>query len=236
MGVSGGPDMIQDGLVLVLDAADQNSYVTGSTTWRDLLGTYSGSLIQSSSFTSGPPQSFVNNINSFQSQSAYLSVGPELQFFDQTNYSIDFWIKLRQGGGVDVLNSLVGWGSTNPWLAISSSVSGNSWYLTFRDQFSNYNNFGSVSNYNISNWTNLTLVVDSNRTSSLYVNGNLQQALPYLTSSFIRVSRIMGGYSSGNNFYNWQGSMASAKFYSRILTTSEIQQNYNVTKTRFGLT
>ena len=38
MGISGGPDIIQDGLVLSLDASDLNSYVSGSSTWFDLSG------------------------------------------------------------------------------------------------------------------------------------------------------------------------------------------------------
>ena len=38
MGISGGPDMIQDGLVLSLDASDLNSYRSGSTTWFDVSG------------------------------------------------------------------------------------------------------------------------------------------------------------------------------------------------------
>ena len=38
MGVAGGPDLIQDGLVLDFDASDRNSYVSGSTTWFDLSG------------------------------------------------------------------------------------------------------------------------------------------------------------------------------------------------------
>jgi hypothetical protein len=236
MSFDNGPRIVTNGLVLALDAADQNSYVTGSTTWRSLLGTYSGSLIQSSSFTSGPPQAFVNNINSYQSQSAYLTVTPQIQFLDQTEYTLDFWVKLRTGGGVDVLNSLIGQGGTSPWLAISSSVTGDSWYMTFRDEFGNYNNFSSVSNYSISNWINVTLAVDSNRTGSLYANGNLQQSKGYLTSSLARVSRIMGGYGSGNNFYNWQGSMAATKFYNRTLSAVEIQQNYNAIKSRFNIT
>ena len=36
MGVSAGPDLIQDGLTLSLDAADRNSYPGSGTTWTDL--------------------------------------------------------------------------------------------------------------------------------------------------------------------------------------------------------
>ena len=33
-----GPNTTDDGLVLALDAADTNSYISGSTTWRDMSG------------------------------------------------------------------------------------------------------------------------------------------------------------------------------------------------------
>ena len=49
MGVAGGPDIIENGLVLSLDASDRNSYVSGSTTWYDLSG-----LNKSGSLTNGP--------------------------------------------------------------------------------------------------------------------------------------------------------------------------------------
>ena len=38
MAVHGGPDIITDGLVLSLDAADKNSYPGSGTTWTDLSG------------------------------------------------------------------------------------------------------------------------------------------------------------------------------------------------------
>ena len=43
MGISGGPDVIQDGLVLALDAGDKNSYPGSGATWTD--------IIQSRAFT-----------------------------------------------------------------------------------------------------------------------------------------------------------------------------------------
>jgi len=38
MGASGGPDIVTDGLVLCLDAADKISYSGSGTTWSDLVG------------------------------------------------------------------------------------------------------------------------------------------------------------------------------------------------------
>ena len=38
MSFDNGPRIVTNGLVLALDAADRNSYVSGSTTWFDLSG------------------------------------------------------------------------------------------------------------------------------------------------------------------------------------------------------
>ena len=38
MAIQGGPDIVEDGLVLHLDAADRNSYPGSGSTWYDLCG------------------------------------------------------------------------------------------------------------------------------------------------------------------------------------------------------
>ena len=54
MAGSSGPDLVQNGLVLALDAADKNSYVGSGTTWRDLSGnSNNGTLINSPTFSGG---------------------------------------------------------------------------------------------------------------------------------------------------------------------------------------
>ena len=44
MAGSAGPDLVQNGLVLALDAADKNSYRGTGTTWSDLIGNNTGTL------------------------------------------------------------------------------------------------------------------------------------------------------------------------------------------------
>ena len=227
--------IVTNGLVLALDAADRNSYVSGSTTWNSLLGTYSGSLFGSCSFSTGSPATFVNNITSFQSQSSYLSLN-QIQFADQSSYTLDFWVKLNPTVQA-TFHSLVGYGSSNPWLPLfATTTNGSSWYLTFREAGAGtYNDFTTI-NYNISsNWANITLTADTSRNISLYLNGAFRETKTLLTSSLMLVSRIAGGYQSGFNEYNWQGSLSSAKFYNRTLPASEIAQNYNAVKSRFNL-
>ena len=53
MGFYRGANVVTDGLVLSLDAANPKSYVSGSTTWYDLSGNnYSGSLVNGPTFSS----------------------------------------------------------------------------------------------------------------------------------------------------------------------------------------
>ena len=47
------PDIVTNGLILYLDASNTKSYVSGSTTWRDLSGTaITGSLVNGPTFSS----------------------------------------------------------------------------------------------------------------------------------------------------------------------------------------
>ena len=233
----GGPNIITSGLILQLDASNIKNYVSGSTTWKNSLGTYSGSLFQSCSFNPGQPATFVNNITSYQSQSAYLTVTPTLTFNDLDTYTLDFWVKMRSGVETG-FQSLVGRSSSNPWLPIRVYASdGSNWGPSFREAgLGTYNDFTPITNYNIvNNWTNVTFTADASRNISFYLNGALRQTLTVLTSSQMQITRIMGGYQSGLNEYSLQGSMASAKFYNKTLNAVEVLQNYNATKARFNL-
>jgi hypothetical protein len=237
MAFSNGPSIVTNGLILAVDAGDRNSYVSGSTTWGSLVETYNGTLFQSCSFNPGQPATFVNNITSYQSQSAYLSVTPTLTFNDLDTYTMDFWVKMRSGVEA-TLQSLVGRGGTNPWLEIGvNSTDGSNWYLGFRElTVGTYYNFTPILNYNIvNNWTNITLTADASRNISFYLNGAFKQTQTVTTSTYFQINRIMGGYNSGQNQYNLQGSMSTAKFYNTVLTADQIAQNYNAQKSRFNL-
>ena len=46
MALNHSPRIVTSGLILALDAADQNSYVSGSTTWYDLSGNGNDFIMQ----------------------------------------------------------------------------------------------------------------------------------------------------------------------------------------------
>ena len=231
--LSGGPNTITDGLVLYLDAANPKSYVSGSTTWTDVSGNgRGGNLIGSASFTTGP-EAFNTNCTAI-TDIGYLTPSAQITFADASSYTFDFWVRMRASAQA-TLHSLSGREFTRPWLLINTNLTnGLSWDVRFRDNTTVYNTFSTITDTNIQNWTNITVTADTSRNLSLYVNGAFRQTI-VLTTSLFFVNRIAGGYSSGANQYNLQGLLASSKFYNRTLTAQEILQNYNATKTRFGL-
>jgi len=224
--------IVTSGLILALDASDRNSYVSGSTTWTDVSGNgWGGSLIGSASFTTGP-NAFNTNCSTV-TDIGYLTPASQITFADASSYTFDFWVKMRPSAQVTA-HSLLGRGSSSPWLPIyTGTTTGFNWYLRFRDSAAVYNNFSTITDTNIQSWTNITMTADTSRNLSLYVNGVFRETIVVTTTLFY-VSRIAGGYSSGGTQYNFQGSISSAKFYNRNLSATEIAQNYNAQKSRFG--
>ena len=81
------PNIITDGLVLYLDAANTKSYVSGSTTWTDLVGLNNGTLINGPTFNSANGGSIVfNGVNN------YVTLGDN-KYKYQTNFSVEVFAR-----------------------------------------------------------------------------------------------------------------------------------------------
>jgi hypothetical protein len=93
----------------------------------------------------------------------------------------------------------------------------------------NQNNYtaGSVS---LNTWTQITCVYDQDY-RKIYQNGNLagQQQIGSATVNFgnIQITEVGGQI--------FKGFISNIQVYNRALTASEIQQNYNCLKGRFGI-
>jgi len=71
---------------------------------------------------------------------------------------------------------------------------------------------------------------------SLYLNGNLEASvnLSSINVSILQTTPEIGGINNGN--FGWfNGKIYNTMVYNRSLSTSEITQNFNATKSRFGL-
>jgi hypothetical protein len=96
---------------------------------------------------------------------------------------------------------------------------------------------GTFTNTNFppNTWKHITFI-KTNNTMSFYSNGQLLQQQPN-TSSYVQgTSFFRIGRNPGAAITWYQGRMANYMIYNRALSQTELLQNYNATKTRFGLT
>ena len=86
----------------------------------------------------------------------------------------------------------------------------------------------------ISSWYHVVGVVD-NTGARIYINGELDAS--YSTPQnlgTVSSTLYIGGYSSSST-YRFDGKIAVAKRYNKPLTASEVTQNYNALRGRFGI-
>lgn len=104
----------------------------------------------------------------------------------------------------------------------------------------------SAYSFSLNQWYHCVMVNNGALgTLSLFINGSLYSAvatatLPYdpantPTAGNIGISKSQVDGGGTANYKAFGGQMASARIYNRALTTAEITQNYEATRTRFGL-
>lgn len=238
------PKISTNGLLLYMDPANANSY-TGTPSapfsdgWKDLSKNMnSGSLVGGFTYDSAN-RAFVTTAATTTTP-AWISINTSLSFADASEYSMEFSVKFRINAQTNS-HSLCGNVSTNPWVGITGNPT--SWRFFFRDATAGatYSYSSIQSNYNLSqNWANIAFTVATDRTIRFYMNGIFISNVVDINglkpaSTLLNVSRIGGGYSSGGNYYPFQGFISATRIYNRVLTDSEISKNYNAIRTRFGL-
>lgn len=223
MAVHGGPDIVTDGLVLLLDAGNSKSYPGSGNTWYDLSGNNNNFTLVSSVFdsTNKGSLSYGNNIRIYKT-------GPV--FSGDNNLTI---MSLFYGNfGIGETRSD---GSTrNFMLASYSSVS--------LDQ---YGPSGAGSRTNLtysSNAGNKILAhrIASDRSATWFYNGSFASGGTDETysSSTPEITEIGNRTIGANTNYfggSYAGKLGVLLLYSTALTNDQISQNYNALKGRFGL-
>lgn len=237
MAVNTRNSIVTNGLVLALDAGNTKSYVSGSTTWFDISGNNnSGSLVGNPVFSSGNGGSFAFNQTNYITRGASINAG--------SNFSVFSWVR---PANINVRNAIVGnsynysnvpsaqgfylstatnyAGTLNTFFI---SVGADAAYRTANNNSIQLNQWNYIGGVVTNGGSNIRLYVNGIETS--YGNGALStNTVLYDTAEFNIGRRITG------NTELFNGSIAQVKIYNRLLSQQEVLQNYNVTKTRFGL-
>jgi len=214
------PRTVTDGLILALDAGNAKSYPGSGTSWTDLSGQgNNGTLIGTPSYAASPGYFDITSDSTYVRLSSY-SHGTN-------NFTYSMWVRFDAFDSYDSLFENGSWTDTLLF-RVQSRTS-----ITVYAEGALGGTF--TWNPSINNWYNI-VYTRSGSTNTLYVNGT-QSGSTFTDQTNISISNaytfLMRSQHLTNQFTN--GQLAQYAMYNKALTASEITQNYNALKGRFGL-
>lgn len=221
------PKIVTDGLVLALDAGNRKSYPGSGTTWNDLSGNnYSGSLTNGPTFSSTNGGGFVfDGVNDYG----------RIQNFNPINVqgpgTIMYWGSFSNLGSASVVRnslSLLNSGAGVPALQIGTrNATGTVWKTGGTTLLSYTTPTLNV----ITNWC-LTF---NGASLQMYINGELTNSTTSAANQTGTATDFYIATFDTNPSEPFAGTIYTIVIYNRILSATEVLQNYNATRTRFGV-
>lgn len=218
------PQLVTDGLVLYVDAADRTSYVSGSTVWRDLsTSNTSGSLLNGPTFNSSNGGSIVFDGVDDQVNANAINVG--------INFTVNVWTKVNSTTRMILLSNAYLY-TTNKGFLFNVGNNGTDLFLALgQDQQYRISSNGYVS---ANTWFCASATFDGT-TIKLYYNGietTYQATVGSISTLVYDANPLFLGKGTYDTF---QGNIAISQMYNRALSASEVQQNFNAQRQRFNI-
>jgi hypothetical protein len=209
--------IVTDGLILNLDAGNLLSYAGSGNSWVDVSKNNNIGLLVNGPTYSG---SGVTGALVFDGTNDYVTLGKDIL---STVYTISAWFMLGDQA------------SNRMQIIFDSSYSGilmnkNGGEFYYKNVSSYLLNFSYSFNFNT--WYNITAVNASNK-KSIYINGSLVASI-FDNSSYEPVNNFVIGSNAGSVEF-LLGKVAEVIAYNRALRSSEIYQNFNAMRSRYGI-
>lgn len=235
MGIQGGPYVIRDSsLLLELDSGERNSYVSGASSWNNLItNSYSGSFPNNVSYSGS--YGGVLSFTSAKQQSVTGSDLGSMSNFTVETYVYFFSVPTTAGAAAVVANAYPG---TTNQLNFSIGLNNSPTTANIAGGFFNGTWRSTAGFTPVTNTWYYTAVTYNGATIIQYLNGAFQSSLTYAATPI----SSNGGYRVGRRWDNGgvvdyiDGLIPIVRVYNRALSGAEILQNYNAQKGRFGLT
>jgi hypothetical protein len=250
-----GPKIVTSGLILSLDSADINSYSGSGSSWIDTSN-------NANTFTLVGSPTYSNSTFTFNGSTQYASIGTASGFFNSSGnsfyadvgyaWTISVWFKFPISP-TTVRNSTINGGNC------SYSMIGNAGGIGGAETLSLFVSGGdattsagglapyycvvgvrgsktqlSVGSVNTNTWNNVVVTWNGSAGRG-YFNNVDKGALNIGANGMQIVGYTVAATAGGASSHVFEGNISNVLVYNRALTATEVLQNYNAAKTRFGL-
>jgi len=232
-----GPHIVTDGLIFGIDAASERSYPGSGTNWTDIVGDSNCALVNGPTFDSGNGGSIV--LDGSDDYVLRSTTPTELQ--GDPSFTISMWVKRLSNEGNYAGIWGIGGGTANQginswWYLNTNEITIDTWSRATFTSGQTYplnewvfvtwqKTAGAMTRANCTIWKNTTSYTGTDLTVL-----RAESTAPAINNSGISLGTINSSYTTNVNF-----AYATTIIYDRVLTASEVIQNYNATKGRFGL-
>ena len=220
--------IIEDNLILHLDASNTSSLNQNDlSTWNDLSSSNNDiSLVTGftrNSYTLNSDPSFSSDNGGsiiFNDDAAYRK--STFSNFSGNAFTVSMWIKTSQTSGrlFSVARSPSSYGKQMILWLTSSKVG-------------IYGASNSMNTVNDNTWKFITIVRNSG-TYKYYINKSLDVRKTGQDSKTFNSNDLVIGWDYRNNNSGFEGNLGAVFFYNTDLTTDQVVNNYNTTKSRYG--
>jgi hypothetical protein len=233
MAIGYNPSIVTDDLILCLDAGNVKSYPGSGTTWNDLTGYQNGTLTAGQTYSS----SNFGSIGFAGASNQIVTVGAANQYFYGGNLNVTFeaWVKTP---GLAVGKTVNGIFSFSYGNLLYMGGDGNLTFGIYNAGASAWGYLASTSGLNLfdNQWHHVVGTMTST-TGSIYTDGVLRTSGAGThtgTNIWIGMSAQIGN-NQNDAYYHFNGNIAVAKFYRRALTATQVSNNFNALRGRFGI-
>jgi hypothetical protein len=231
MSAAAGPDIITDRLVLCLDAGNVKSYSGSGTVWKDSVGSNNGTLINSVTFSN-----LNRGVLIFDGTDEYVNITSNSSINDclASDFTYEIWTnpKVNPTFAFGKLFAKGAFQQSTGFNGITYSTSTRSLSLSYGNPSVSLrasDNNGVLPG----NWYHF-IFTRIGTTISFYLNNKLTYSY---TNSYNFASTFPLRISSNSqpNPDDAHQSVAIFRQYTRGFSSTDVAQNYNATKGRFGL-
>jgi hypothetical protein len=225
-------NIITSNLIMHLDSNNPISY-RGGNVWYDISPQSAHGI-----FTNGPTHTSADASGrtiTFDGTNDYVRIAP-LTIMPTTQITMEAWIKPTEPVSTGVVRGGVVSATNTTYLGIFNSADGGSTHsLHWANTTDSSRPSSAVGNIPNNVWSHIAGTWNGS-TSRAYVNGTEIWSSAQ-TGTIASATYVVGTYGSGltDGTHNFQGQISVARMYNIGLSASQILQNYNAQKYRFGL-